>query len=184
MQLIRITREFKETEKLYALNDEAFPASERIPSPKLLAALEEFSCDAYAFYEDTVFVGFAVLLTEKERKMAYLSYFAIDAAFRSRGYGAKALAKLAQHYTGYQIALDMERMDKTAENYEQRVRRLAFYQRNGYKRAGVGFRYFGMDLEIMNNNGTFREADFKALLDKIKLEGFHPEMYPLGEVEA
>jgi len=178
MEIIKITQDFKEKEKLYRLNDEAFPKEERIPSYKLLELLQELNCDAWAFYDD-IFVGFAVLLSDAALEMAYLSYFAIDGAQRSKGYGGMALAKLAEVYEGYQIVLDMERMDESADNYDQRLRRLAFYERNGYRRAKVGFRYFKMDLEIMCSRGKFREQEFRQLIERIKLPGFVPVMYPL-----
>ncbi|MCI9674803.1 MAG: GNAT family N-acetyltransferase [Lachnospiraceae bacterium] len=178
MELIKITQDFTEKEKLYALNDEAFPKEERIPSDKLLALLHELGCDAWAFYEG-VFVGFAVLLSDRALQVAYLSYFAIDGAYRSKGCGGAALAKLSEVYEDCQIVLDMERMDETAENYGQRLRRLAFYERNGYRRAGVGFQYFKMDLEIMCNRGRFREQEFRCLIDRIKLPGFVPRLYSL-----
>lgn len=178
MKLIKITQGFKDKEKLYALNDEAFPKEERIPSDKLFTLLQELNCDAWAFY-DEIFVGFAILLSDAELQMAYLSYFAIDGAFRSKGYGKMALARLAEIYDGYQIALDMECMDSNADNYGQRQRRLAFYERNGYRRAKVGFKYFGMDLEIMCNQGRFREREFEQLIGRIRLPGFVPVLYPL-----
>ncbi len=178
MELIKITQDFKDKEKLYVLNDEAFPKEERIPSDRLLTLLQELDCDVWAFYEE-VFVGFAVLLSDVELQVAYLSYFAIDGAYRSKGYGGMALTKLAEVYDGYQIVLDMERMDDSAENYDQRLRRLAFYERNGYHRAKVGFKYFRMDLEIMCNRGKFREKEFCQLIERIKLPGFTPVMYPL-----
>lgn len=178
MELVKITQDFAEKEKLFALNNEAFPKEERIPSDKLLTLLHELGCDAWAFYEDA-FVGFAILLSDRALQVAYLSYFAIDRACRSKGCGGTALAKLAEVYEGCQIVLDMERMDETAENYSQRLRRLAFYERNGYRRAGVGFQYFKMDLEIMCNQGKFREQEFRCLIDRIKLPGFMPRLYPL-----
>lgn len=178
MELREITQDFADREKLYALNDEAFPKEERIPSDRLLALLRELRCDAWAFY-DGAFVGFAILLSDAALQMAYLSYFTIDGSCRSRGYGAEALQKLAQVYDGYQIVLDMERMDEGADNYGQRRRRLAFYERNGYRRAKVGFRYFQMDLEIMCSRGEFREQDFRKLIGRIRLPGFAPKLYPL-----
>ena len=178
MEFRKITQDFADKEKLYALNDEAFPKEERIPSDKMLGLLRELDCDAWAFY-DGEFVGFAILLSDDTLKMAYLSYFTIDGAYRSRGYGAAALQKLAQIYDGYQIVLDMERMDENSGNYDQRLRRLAFYERNGFRRAKVGFQYFKMDLEIMCRPGNFREPDFRKLIRRIRLPGFDPRLYPL-----
>lgn len=145
---------------------------------KLLALLRELHCDAWAFYEEA-FVGFAILLADAGLQIAYLSYFAIDGAYRSKGYGGVALGKLAEVYGGYQIVLDMERMDEGAKNYDQRLRRLAFYEKNGYQRAKIGFQYFGIDLEIMCSQGQFREQEFRQLIEKIKLPDFHPVLYPL-----
>ncbi|MCM1216275.1 MAG: GNAT family N-acetyltransferase [Lachnospiraceae bacterium] len=179
MELIKITPDFKEKEKLFALNDEAFPKEERIPSDRFFALIQELGCDAWAFY-DGGFVGFAVLLPDADLQMAYLSYLAIDGVCRSKGYGGMALARLAEVYDGYQIALDMERMDESADNYDQRRRRLAFYERNGFRRASVGFRYFKMDLEIMCNGGCFRERDFRLLIGRIRLPGFDPVLYPIS----
>lgn len=178
MELRRITQDFADRAKLFALNEEAFPKEERIPSEKMSTLLQELGCDAWAFY-DGDFIGFAILLAEDALQMAYLSYFAIDGSFRSRGYGAEALQKLAQVYDGFQIVLDMERMDEGADNYGQRLRRLAFYERNGFHRAKVGFRYFKMDLEIMCSGDEFRERDFRELIGRIRLPGFEPRLYPL-----
>lgn len=178
MELIKITPDFKEKEKLYALNNEAFPKEERIPSDKMLTLLQELNCDAWAFY-DEVFVGFAILLSDVELQMAYLSYFAIEGVYRSKGYGGTALAKLAEVYGGHQIVLDMERMDENADNYNQRLRRLVFYEKNGFRRAYVGFKYFKMDLEIMCRPGGFREQDFRQLIGRIRLPGFNPMLYPI-----
>lgn len=180
MELSKITEDFADKKKLYALNDEAFPKEERIPSDRMLGLLQELGCEAWAFY-DREFVGFAILLSDDALQMAYLSYFTIDGAYRSRGYGAEALQKLAQVYDGYQIVLDMERMDECADNYSQRLRRLAFYERNGFRRAKIGFRYFKMDLEIMCRPGSFREQDFRKLIGRIRLPGFDPRLYPLTE---
>ena len=52
MEFVKIDNNFKDKEKLYSLNDEAFPKEERIPSEKLIGVLKECSCDGWAFYED------------------------------------------------------------------------------------------------------------------------------------
>ena len=61
MEFVKIDNNFKDKEKLYSLNDEAFPKEERIPSEKLIGVLKECSCDGWAFYEDE-FVGFAIII--------------------------------------------------------------------------------------------------------------------------
>lgn len=179
MEFIKIDSSFKDKEKLYSLNDEAFPKEERIPSEKLINLLDECSCDGWAFYDDE-FVGFAIILPHNECKECYLSYFAIDKKFRGQGKGSKALQKLQEIYGDYQIALDMERIDEVdAENFEQRKKRVAFYQRNGFKRVKCGILFFGINLEIMCNKGEFRKSEFEKVLTKIKIKGFEPKLYDI-----
>ena len=179
MEFVKIDNNFKDKEKLYSLNDEAFPKEERIPSEKLIGVLKECSCDGWAFYEDE-FVGFAIILPHNECKECYLSYFAIDKKFRGQGKRSKALQKLQEVYSDYQIALDMERIDEVdAENFEQRKKRVAFYERNGFKRAKCGISFFGINLEIMCNKGEFRKSEFEKVLTKIKIKGFEPKLYDI-----
>ena len=179
MEFIKIDSSFKDKEKLYSLNDEAFPKEERIPSEKLINLLDECDCDGWAFY-DGEFVGFAIILPHNECKECYLSYFAIDKKFRGQGKGSKALQKLQEVYSDYQIALDMERIDEVdAENFEQRKKRVAFYQRNGFKRATCGISFFGINLEIMCNKGEFRKSEFEKVLTKIKIKDFEPKLYDI-----
>lgn len=139
MEFIKIDSSFKDKEKLYSLNDEAFPKEERIPSEKLINLLDECDCDGWAFY-DGEFVGFAIILPHNECKECYLSYFAIDKKFRGQGKGSKALQKLQEVYSDYQIALDMERIDEVnAENFEQRKRELHFTKEMDLKEQNVAF---------------------------------------------
>ena len=179
MEFIKIDSNFKDKEKLYSLNDEAFPKEERIPSEKLITLLDECGCDGWAFYDDE-FAGFAIIITDSENRECYLSYFAIDKKFRGQGKGSKALQKLQNVYSDYQIALDMERIDEVnAENFEQRKKRVAFYERNGFKRAKCGISFFGINLEIMCNKGEFRKSEFEKVLTKIKIKGFEPKLYDI-----
>lgn len=119
-------------------------------------------------------------MPHNECKECYLSYFAIDKKFRGQGKGSKALQKLQEVYSDYQIALDMERIDEVnAENFEQRKKRVAFYERNGFKRAKCGISFFGINLEIMCNKGEFRKSEFEKVLTKIKIKGFEPKLYDI-----
>lgn len=180
MQLIKIDRNFRDREKLFALNDEAFPVEERIPSDKLLGLIESIDSDAWGLYDGDEFVGFALMTTDSETKLCYLGFFAIDSRFRSRGYGTQALHEFHRHYDGYQIILDMELMDdETADNMAQRERRLDFYQRNGFKRAMLRIAYLGMEYELMCSQDELRLKDFEKLLSTMDIPGFEPVVTPL-----
>lgn len=139
MEFIKIDSNFKDKEKLYSLNDEAFPKEERIPSEKLINLLDECGCDGWAFYDDE-FARFCIIITDSENRECYLSYFAIDKKFRGQGKGSKALQKLQNVYSDYQIALDMERIDEVnAENLNREKRELHFMKEMDLKEQNVAF---------------------------------------------
>ena len=62
----------------------------------------------------------------------YLGFLAVDARTRGAGYGTRILTHVAQRYPGIPQLLEIEPVTREAPNYQQRVRRLAFYERNGF----------------------------------------------------
>ena len=180
LRLEPITEGFADEEALKRINDEAFPEIERIPSDFLLEWLIKYNTESWAMYIGEEMVGFAVFFACKAVNMTYMWYFAIKDSHRGKGLGTEALAMFQMKYADSQLVLDMEELDcPDAPNAEQRRKRVAFYERNGMRRAMIGITYFGMYLELMNNNGELRLDDFKYLLTTIKAEGFEPRLYPL-----
>lgn len=179
MKLCRIDNNFKDKDKLYKVNNEAFPDEERIPSEKIIDFCSKRQCDFWAIYDDENFSGFTVILPDEELKVAYIWFLAISSEYRSKGLGTKTLQELNNKYNDYQLVLDMEIVDEKAINIEQRKKRLAFYKKNGYIQTNFGMSYFGVDYEIMSNKDDFRVKDFQALLEKIKVDGFNPKIYPI-----
>lgn len=57
MDLIKVDNNFKDKEKLYSVNDEAFPDEERISSEKLINFCLNLNCDFWSIYDDE-FAGF------------------------------------------------------------------------------------------------------------------------------
>ena len=62
-----------------------------------------------------------------------LLYLAISDAVRGKGYGSAVLQAVQKKYAGKRIILNIEEMDEQAANYAQRVKRKAFYQKNGFE---------------------------------------------------
>lgn len=180
MDLIKVDNNFKDKEKLYSVNDEAFPDEERISSEKLINFCLNLNCDFWGIYDDE-FAGFIVILPDKELKIAYIWFLAIDSKYRSKGLGTKTLQEINKKYSEFQLVLDLEKIDETAKNIEQRKKRLAFYERNGYIRTNFGMTYFGVDYEILCNDTKFNNKDFQTFISKIKLKGFNPKIYPIKE---
>lgn len=64
--------------------------------------------------------------------MHYLYYLAVNDHVRSRGYGSRIIAQLRKLYGQGTIVLDCEQPDPRADNHQQRLKRMAFYAKNGF----------------------------------------------------
>ena len=62
----------------------------------------------------------------------YLGFLAVDGRTRSAGYGSRILTYFRERYGNVPQLLEIEPLTREAGNYQQRVRRLAFYERNGF----------------------------------------------------
>lgn len=181
MELRPITTESPDLPRFDALNRQAFPEQERVPTEHLLAAegLENFG-----IYEDGAFVG--MLVMRVFRDLAYIAYFAIVPERRSQGLGSKALRVMREHYTGKQIVLDFEALDPAAENQPQRLRRREFYLRGGFYPTGWFQFYMETEFEIFCSEEDFDKTAFDAMLADIHahVPEFDPHPYRKAQGES
>lgn len=98
-------------------------------------------------YCDAEPCGFAFNVIAGE--FVYVVYLAVNAHVRSNGYGSRMLAQIRKAHAGRTAVLEIEPMLEDAPNYAQRVRRLAFYERNGFSRADYVLREDEMDYEVL-----------------------------------
>ena len=84
-----------------------------------------------------------------ESKIFYVAYLGIDAKFRGLGIGSRLLALIVTQNPRAQIVLDVEPPHEDAPNLAQRLRRIEFYGRHGFRRCGKFFNYTGLSFEIL-----------------------------------
>ena len=84
-----------------------------------------------------------------ESEIFYVAYLGIDAKFRGLGIGSRLLALIAEQNPSTQIVLDVEPPHEDAPNLAQRLRRIEFYGRHGFRRCGKFFNYAGLSFEIL-----------------------------------
>lgn len=84
-----------------------------------------------------------------ESEIFYVAYLGIDAKFRGLGIGSRLLALIAKQNPSAQIVLDVEPPHEDAPNLAQRLRRIEFYGRRGFRRCGKFFNYAGLSFEIL-----------------------------------
>lgn len=67
--------------------------------------------------------------------------------------------------------------DDAAGNRVQREKRREFYFRNGYRETGLFLSYLGVDYEVFCMEEDFDAEMFKAMMETIQVEGFHPRYF-------
>lgn len=175
MELRKVTEDFTDMDRLDELALEAFPPEEYFAPKKILELTRKSELDFWGVYANDRFVGFCVIALH--RTMAYLFFLAINTENRSKGYGSAILSLLSKTYKSKQLTVDFEMVDENAPNYNQRVRRKAFYMKNGFNETGLFLTYFGVSYEVLCKNKNFNIQAFKEMLLTLPIEGFHPVFF-------
>lgn len=149
----------EEIKKLYL---EAFPKIERRSFSQLKDLLEKEKCKILSIIYQGDFAGFFILLTNK--KSTLIDYFAIKKDFREKSIGSKALKKLDD---GSPYIIEIEPIDKTSPNNQQRIRRKSFYESLGFKSKEVLIDWYDTQFELMSLNDGKSPDSYFALLDHI-----------------
>ena len=85
----------------------------------------------------------------KQGEIFYVAYLGIDAKFRGLGIGSRLLSLIGKQNPSAQIVLDVEPPHEDVPNLAQRLRRIEFYGRHGFRRCGKFFNYAGLSFEIL-----------------------------------
>ena len=119
------------------LYHEAFPFKERFSLLALRLGAMKPEMEFLAYFDaerDNAFAGMSYTIEAGE--YLYILYLAVPAESRGQGYGTQILDLLHEMYPDHSLVLEIEPLDKKADNYDQRVARLAFYERNGFHLVG------------------------------------------------
>jgi len=137
---------------------DAFPSGERKPFEGILERCRQGKMELLTIEDDGGFAGFAAVMLYKD--MALLDYFAISADRRGGGAGGQTLELLKQRYAEKRFFLEIEMLDKNAENSAMRERRKQFYLRAGFIETGIFVRYFDCEMEVLAYNCNIAFEDY------------------------
>lgn len=140
----------KQVKNLYI---SSFPKEERAPFGLMKIYARRKSTDFYCIYDNEIFVGLTYILHDDT--IAYVSYLAINSELRGQGYGSKVLSYLKDKYKGKKIILAIEPVTPDSNNYEERVNRKKFYNKNGFYEMNFNIFEMGEEFEILgyDDNG-------------------------------
>ena len=127
------------TDKVLEIYERSFPPEEQVPMSELRRSAERDEVSFLAWIDPSLPAGedgagnvVALTFSFVFPDLFYLGFLAVDGRTRSAGYGSRILAHFRERYAGIPQLLEIEPLTREAANYQQRVRRLAFYERNGF----------------------------------------------------
>lgn len=162
----------REVRELYT---SAFPKYERLPFFVLRLLTARKGCDITAYYADGVFAGFTYNATKGD--VLYLMFFAVNSALRGKGYGSAILAYLKEQNPSKSIVLNIELLDENAENYEERVRRFCFYERNGFHDTKHNIDEVGGTFRVLSTADKFDPDAYLAVFKRLSFGLWRPKIY-------
>lgn len=144
-------KELSEAKRLY---HRAFPKKERLPwwVLRLMTLHKDVKLNAY--YCDEDFVGFTHTTVAKD--ILFIMFFAVNESLRGKGHGSAILEYLKINNQDKTIILNVEPLDDHAENAQERVLRMRFYEKNGF---------YDTEYHIAEVGGVFRVLSTKPVLD-------------------
>ena len=156
------------------LYQSAFPAEERLPWWLLRwwPALGRSALTAY--YDGETFCGFT--FSSVEGSILYVMFFAVEDSRRGKGYGSGILRYLIETNPGKTVLLNVEIPDSSAPNNDQRIRRMAFYEKNGFRDTGFHIREVGGVFGVLSSTGEMDAAAYLQVFRKLSYGLWNPEI--------
>ncbi|MFV0557823.1 MAG: GNAT family N-acetyltransferase [Enterococcus sp.] len=151
MEIRSVTKRFKHgltIFSIYCLYVTAFPKAERVAFRSLLSQSNTmWERELLAFYSKKKFIGFAYLISQND--LTFISFLAVTSRKRSNGLGFRILQSIKKLKPEQTIILEVERLDPAYENYQQRVKRKRFYEKNQFVNSEICFKAFDVEYELL-----------------------------------
>ena len=151
------------------LYEASFPEEERLSWTWMLEMTISGQAELQAYYVDRQFCGFTYSLVSPDAY--YLLFFAVLAHHQSKGYGTSILSSITQQVGNRPVFLVIEPMEVSADNYPQRVKRLDFYQRNGYHLTDYLYYENQEVYQVMTNQSANHMLAFEKIARQIEDSG-------------
>ena len=148
----------KRLEEIKAIYYASFPKEEQMPFGLMLAMSCLWHTQFLAFYEGETLCGFVYMATQG--RQSFIMFFAVEEKLRSKGYGSRILSEIQALYPQNKLIVSIEPCVECGEDITMRIKRKAFYLRNGYQETGYFMKLGGQEQEILIKNGLFDKRQF------------------------
>ena len=152
----------EEFRKIKLLYKKAFPREERAPVWLIHKTLKKKTAEMLVVKEGDAFLGFVYMVCNE--KLAYVFYLALEESIRGSGYGSAVLRAMKDRYRDKNLFLAREKIDSSATNYEQRVKRHRFYLKNGFEDLSCEIKEGSVIFDAMGVNGEVSKEAYDELI--------------------
>ena len=155
----------------------AFPKEELLPWWLVRLLTIQKCVNLTGYYSGETFAGFT--FTATAGNILFILFFAVEENSRGKGFGSEILQYLKDCNPGKTIVLNVEPVDERAENNDQRIRRMAFYKKNGFYDTGYNIREVGGVFRVLATAPELDTAAYGKVFRKMSLGLWRPEMTKL-----
>lgn len=177
MDVKRVSILSKDYKQICELLCTSLPENEHLPLPIMYLLSLRKDIHYLSFYDEDQLIG--LMYTIETKELDYLLYLAVNPNIRSKGYGSKMMEWLSFRSGKKPVALDIERLNDKAKNYNQRLKRYKFYEKNGFKETGYTLYYNNEDYIILTNNDNFTKQAFEHLFKLFTFNLYRPKLKKL-----
>lgn len=143
------------------LYKEAFTTVRRVPLWLLRCIMRKGKPGFSALYENDTWIGLLYITEYKD--IVFVHFFAIAQASRSLGYGSKVIDSMKEKYVDKRIVLNIEELEEKQKNYQQRIKRRAFYVQNGFRASGFVVKEPEERLEMLILGDNITKEEIEAM---------------------
>ena len=157
LKFIKVDNNYKDVNKVKHLFEHAFPSEERPPFNMLMSFAHH---EMYAVEDERSFIGLVDIL--KYEDTLYIFFLAIKKTYRGKGYGTQILKEISDKYSkDYRIYLMAENPDIECDNKIERMNRISFYKKNGFKLSNTVVIEFEVNYRILYFTDAVSKNEFK-----------------------
>jgi len=168
-----VTKALKEYSAIIDLIDCSFPENEKYPFWLIRLWGIIPGNNFLAFYDQGTFAG--VMLNFCTKDAVFILYLVVNNQVRPFGYGSGIIQWAKAYYGNRCIILNIEPPDENAENNEQRLRRIQFYEKNGFHKTGYRITE-GKDNYIVLSTNGFTPKKFHKAIGRMSFGFYAPKL--------
>ena len=156
LKFIKVDNNYKDVNKVKHLFEHAFPSEERPPFNMLMSFAHH---EMYAVEDEKSFIGLIDIL--KYEDTLYIFFLAIKKTYRGKGYGTQILKEISDKYSkDYRIYLMAENPEIECDNKIERMNRISFYKKNGFKLSNTVVIEFEVNYRILYLTDAVSKNEF------------------------